>query len=65
MLAIDKRRQPIDVIALADELKIRGALPRLEGGESYLMTLANGGPDRREHRSTTSGWSRRRRPCAG
>ena len=44
MVALDKRRQPIDVIAVADELKTRGMLPRLEGGESYLMTLANGVP---------------------
>jgi replicative DNA helicase len=44
MLALDKRRQPIDVISLADELKTRGALPRLEGGESYLVTLAQGVP---------------------
>src|SRR4051812_23794076 len=41
MLAIDKRRQPLDVIAVADELKTRGMLPRLEGGESYLLALAN------------------------
>jgi replicative DNA helicase len=41
MLAIDKRRQPLDVIAVADELKTRGMLPRLEGGEAYLLALAN------------------------
>jgi replicative DNA helicase len=44
MLALDKRRQPIDVIAVADELKTKGMLPRLEGGESYLLQLANGVP---------------------
>src|SRR4051812_3483393 len=44
MLEIEKRRQPIDPIGLGDELKIRGALPRLEGGESYLMTLASSVP---------------------
>jgi replicative DNA helicase len=44
MLALDKRRQPIDVIAVADELKTKGLLPRLEGGESYLLALANGVP---------------------
>src|SRR6266478_5760304 len=37
MLALDQRRQPIDVIAVADELKVRGMLARLEGGESYLL----------------------------
>jgi replicative DNA helicase len=44
MLALDQRRQPIDIISLADELKLRGALPRLEGGESFLVGLANGVP---------------------
>src|ERR1043165_8664047 len=44
MLAIDKRRQPLDVIAVADELKTRGMLPRLEGGEAYLLALANSVP---------------------
>src|ERR1700712_3357960 len=44
MLAIDKRRQPLDVIAAADELKTRGMLPRLEGGEAYLLALANSVP---------------------
>ncbi len=44
MLAIDKRRQPLDVIAVADELKTRGMLARLEGGESYLIALANAVP---------------------
>src|SRR5687767_7930123 len=44
MMALDKRRSPIDVIALGDELKNRGALPRLEGGEAYLVTLANSVP---------------------
>src|SRR5947207_15861361 len=44
MMALDQRRQPIDVIAVADELKTRGMLPRLEGGEAYLLTLANAVP---------------------
>src|SRR5262245_36562266 len=44
MLALDKRRQPLDVIAVADELKIKGLLSRLEGGESYLLALANAVP---------------------
>ena len=44
MLALDQRRQPLDVIAVADELKTRGMLPRLEGGESYLLALANAVP---------------------
>src|SRR5580765_4117979 len=44
MLAIDKRRQPLDVIAVADELKVHGMLARLDGGQSYLNDLANGVP---------------------
>ncbi|HEY0707996.1 MAG TPA: replicative DNA helicase [Polyangia bacterium] len=44
MQALDQRRQPIDVVALADELKVRGALPRLEGGETYLVRLAQDVP---------------------
>ncbi len=44
LLALDKRRHPLDIIALADELKVRGALPRLEGGQAYLSDLANGVP---------------------
>ena len=36
MLAIDKRRQAIDVIAVADELRTHGMLARLDGGEAYL-----------------------------
>src|SRR6476620_1094055 len=44
MLALDKRRQPLDVIAVADERKTRGRLARLEGGESYLLALANAVP---------------------
>jgi replicative DNA helicase len=44
MMELDQRRQPIDVVSLGDELKSRGALPRLEGGQSYLITLANSVP---------------------
>jgi replicative DNA helicase len=44
MLALDKRRTPIDVISLGDELKNRGALARLENGQAYLIELANSVP---------------------
>lgn len=44
MSTIDKKRQAIDVISLGDELKTRGALSRLEGGPSYLVSLANAVP---------------------
>src|SRR5512136_1762217 len=44
MLALDKRRQPIDVVALGDELKNRGSLARLENGQAYLIELANSVP---------------------
>src|SRR5690348_5812974 len=30
MLAIDKRQQPLDVIAVADELRVRGMIARLD-----------------------------------
>jgi replicative DNA helicase len=44
MLALDKRRQPLDPMMVIDELKVRGMLPRLEGGEAYLLALANAVP---------------------
>ncbi len=44
MVAIDERRQAIDVIAVADELKVHGMLARLDGGQSYLNDLANAVP---------------------
>jgi len=44
MVAIDKRRQALDVIAVADELKVHGMLARLDGGQSYLNDLANAVP---------------------
>src|SRR5690349_21817474 len=44
MLALDKRRLPFAPIAIADELRSRNALSRLEGGEAYLMELASSVP---------------------
>jgi replicative DNA helicase len=44
MLALEERRQAIDIISVADELKNRSLLSRLEGGEAYLLTLANSVP---------------------
>ena len=44
MLALDRRRAPIDVISLGDELKNRGSLSRLENGQAYLIELANSVP---------------------
>jgi replicative DNA helicase len=44
MLAIDKRRQPLDVLAVGDELKTAGLLSRLDGGIAYLSDLANSVP---------------------
>jgi replicative DNA helicase len=44
MLAIDKRQQPLDVVAVADELRVRGMIARLDGGEVYLLTLSNSVP---------------------
>ena len=64
MVAIDKRRQAIDVIAVADELKVHGMLARLDGGQSYLNDLANGCRPPRTC-CTTRAWCARRRPCGG
>jgi replicative DNA helicase len=44
MLELYKRRLPFDPIAIADELKGRGALSRLEGGEAYLTEIASSVP---------------------
>jgi len=44
MLALDKRQHPLDVIAVADELRVRGMVARLEGGEAYLLALSNSVP---------------------
>lgn len=44
MIALEARRQAIDIISVADELKNRSLLSRLEGGETYLLTLANAVP---------------------
>src|SRR5687768_5433661 len=44
MLTLNAKEVPIDIIPLADELKRRGALPKLEGGETYLVTLAQDVP---------------------
>ena len=66
MLAIDKRRQPLDVIAVADELKVaRACWPAWTAARATCMELANARPDRGEHRCTTPGSCARRRRCAG
>lgn len=44
MLALDKRRKPIDVLLVADELKASDNLRRLDGGIAYLSDLANSVP---------------------
>lgn len=44
MLAVEKRRVPLDWVAISDELKARGMLGRLDGGEAYLVDLANATP---------------------
>lgn len=41
MRALDERGRSPDAVSLGDELKARGMLPRLEGGEGYLLTCAN------------------------
>lgn len=44
MKAVTKRQMPCDPITVGDELKARGTLPRLEGGERYLMDMAEAVP---------------------
>jgi replicative DNA helicase len=44
MAALHGRDKPVDVLLVADELKARDMLSRLEGGESYLLALANSVP---------------------
>jgi len=41
MVALEKRRQPIDIVALSDEMTTRGTLNRLEGGVAYLANLVD------------------------
>lgn len=41
MLAVAKRGRELDAVTLADELKVRDMLVRLEGQEGYLLALAN------------------------
>ncbi len=44
MVGVAHRRMPIDPITVADELRSRGELGRLEGGEDYLLRLAESVP---------------------
>jgi replicative DNA helicase len=41
MVFLAKADKPLDVVTLADELKIRDMLKRLDGQEQYLLKLAN------------------------
>ncbi len=64
MEAVVKRSMPLDVLMVGDELKSRGALTRLEGGEGYLLDLAGSVPvaENVEHyvRIVLDNWNRRR-----
>jgi replicative DNA helicase len=42
MGAVTARQRPCDPLMVGDELKVRGMLPRLPGGEGYLMDLVGG-----------------------
>lgn len=44
MKALDAADKPIEILLLGDELKRRGVVSRLDGGESYLLDLANAVP---------------------
>ena len=41
MLDLSAGGSPLDVLTIASELRVRGLLERLDGGESYLMALSN------------------------
>jgi replicative DNA helicase len=43
-ISLRDRKDPIDVVALADELRKAGTLPRLQGSETYLVELAQAVP---------------------
>ncbi len=44
MMALDERRHPIDIISVGEEIKSRGLYSRLDGGEAYLLGIANSVP---------------------
>src|SRR5437899_1996398 len=44
MRRLEERRQAIDVVTVADELRTAGVLGRLDGGAAYLNDLANAVP---------------------
>jgi len=44
MGAVHRRHEPFDGVSIGAELKRRGAMGRLEGGESYLLELATSVP---------------------
>jgi replicative DNA helicase len=44
MMAVSKRGEPIDPVFIGNELKTRGVLVKLEGGEEYLSTLYSSVP---------------------
>jgi len=44
MATVAHRQMPLDPVTVADELRARDVIRRLDGGEGYLMTLANAVP---------------------
>ena len=40
IVVMARRNAPLDPLTLAEELRRRGALPRLEGGEGYIIRMA-------------------------
>lgn len=41
MRALRAKGRSVEIIGLGDELRLKGALPQLEGGEAYLVALAS------------------------
>lgn len=44
LLAIRSRKQAVEAVTLLDEIKARGRLAMLEGGEGYVLALVNSAP---------------------
>lgn len=44
MQAVAKRGRPVEILAVVDELRARGMIDRLDGGEGYMLTLSGSVP---------------------
>src|SRR6185369_7380662 len=44
LVTVDRSERPIDALLVLDDLRARGKLPLLEGGEAYLLRISNETP---------------------